>query len=86
MTKTSKEDLKEFKRQAAELGRKKNVDDKVHYADPKKVHLTLCGKPISPAKVSALEKDITCERCKAELGKAAMFYPSDTPRRGQPPR
>lgn len=69
MTKMKEEDRKEFEKQAAVL--LKDVDDKVHYAK-KSGQSTLCGRPIPPAKESALDKKITCKRCKAELGKAGV--------------
>jgi hypothetical protein len=80
MTKTSKESRKEFKKQAAELI--KDEDDKVHYANPKMVYLTLCGRPISSTtNQSPLKKDITCDGCKNELSKGGTGLPFGQTRR-----
>jgi hypothetical protein len=62
----NEQDKKEFEKQAAEILRSKNLDDQVHLADSNKDALsTLCGKPISQLKQSAIWDEITCEPCKA---------------------
>jgi hypothetical protein len=59
----NEQDKEEFEKQAAEILRTKNVDDKVHLADSGGLS-TLCGKPISQLKQSMVWDEITCDDCK----------------------